>query len=475
MSRTRVVILGAGPAGLGAAFQLARRSLAEVTVIERNPRVGGNAGSFELAGLPVDYGSHRLHPACDPAVLRDVRALLGDDLLDRPRHGRIRLRGRWIHFPLKPLDLALRLPADFSLGVAKDLARKVVRGKRPGEHEDTFASVLEAGLGRTICRDFYFPYARKVWGLDPEHLSATQARRRVGASSLGKMIKKVLAAVPGLKPRGSGRFYYPLHGYGQISEAYCQAARAAGANILLNARVHAVETDRNAVGAVQYERDGALATLPADQVWSTIPITVLARSLNPPPPPEYLRAASSIDYRAMILIYAVLEQPQFSEYDAHYFPEPEIRIARLSEPKNYRGRQWRSEVTVLCAELPCSPEDPEWRLSDEELGQLLRESLARAGIPVRAPVRQVVTRRLRQAYPIYTRGYEASFDLLDEWLSQVGGLLTFGRQGLFAHDNTHHALYMAYSAVECLGANGAFDRGQWQAYRRVFETHVVED
>ena len=115
MSKPHVVILGAGPAGLGAAYRLSRRGLAQVTVLERNAWIAGNAGSFELAGMQVDYGSHRLHPACDPEVLDDIRSLLGDDLLDRPRHGRIRLRGRWIHFPLKPLDLALRLPPTFIL------------------------------------------------------------------------------------------------------------------------------------------------------------------------------------------------------------------------------------------------------------------------------------------------------------------------------------------------------------------------
>ena len=94
---------------------------------------------------------------------------------------------------------------------------------------------------------------------------------------------------------------------------------------------------------------------------------------------------------------------------------------------------------------------------------------------MQAPVKEVVTRRLRHAYPIYSRGYEVSFDQLDHWLSGIDGLLTFGRQGLFAHDNTHHALYMAYCAVACLDENGRFDRERWQAFRRGFETHVVED
>ncbi|MGH8507406.1 MAG: protoporphyrinogen/coproporphyrinogen oxidase [Gammaproteobacteria bacterium] len=475
MGKSHVVILGAGPAGVGAAFQLTRQRKAQVTVLERNGWVGGNAGSFDLAGIRMDYGSHRLHPACDPEVLRDIRALLGDDLLDRPRHGRIRLRGRWIHFPLKPLDLVLKLPPSFVRDVVSDLIAKAMRPKNGSTATETFASVLEAGLGRTICRDFYFPYSRKIWGLEPKELSATQARRRVSANSVAKMVRKVLSAVPGLKPYGSGRFFYPRQGYGQISEAYYLAARDAGAEVHLNARVLSVETTGGSVTTVHYEKDGQVFSLDANHVWSTIPITSLARCLKPAPPPEFLEAVGSMKYRAMILLCLVLEQDRFSEFDAHYFPELEIPISRLSEPKNYSNGHGPLGRTVLCAELPCDPEGPEWGQSDEELGRLACDGLAAAGIPIRSKIEQVVTRRLRQAYPIYRQGYEVYFEQTDDWLSKIDGLLTFGRQGLFAHDNTHHALYMAYCAVDCLGDNGNFDRQKWQAYRRVFETHVVED
>ena len=121
MSEPHIAILGAGPAGAGAAFQLRRTARATVTVLERNNTSGGNAGSFEAAGQRLDYGSHRLHPACDSEILEDIRGLLGNNLLDRPRHGRIRLRGRWIHFPLRPADLLLRLSPGFSMGVVQDL------------------------------------------------------------------------------------------------------------------------------------------------------------------------------------------------------------------------------------------------------------------------------------------------------------------------------------------------------------------
>src|SRR5271169_1082576 len=158
-SHPRVLILGAGPAGVGAAYQLARRGIAQATVLEQRDIVGGNAGSFEVDGIWADYGSHRLHPACDPEILADLRELLGTDLLSRPRHGRIWLRGRWIHFPLKPLDLMFHLPPQFAFGVAGDMVRKVLRSR--DSRPETFSSVLERALGRTICRDFYFPYARK--------------------------------------------------------------------------------------------------------------------------------------------------------------------------------------------------------------------------------------------------------------------------------------------------------------------------
>ncbi len=469
-----VAILGAGPAGLGAAFQLTRRGIAHVTVLEQHRVVGGNAGSFELAGMRVDYGSHRLHPACDPEILRDIRELLGEDLLDRPRHGRIRLRGRWIHFPLKPLDLALRLPPTFAMGVATDVISKLFRQKPMTPGLETFASVLEAGLGRTICHDFYFPYARKVWGVTPEELSVIQARRRVGASSLGKMVRKVLSAVPGLKPPGSGRFFYPRRGYGQISEAFYHAACAAGVKFEFGARVRSVEREGEAVRRVAYEQEGSIRILDADHIWSTLPMPVLLRCLEPKAPDELLLAADPIESRAMILVYLVLEQDRFSEYDAHYFPEGDIRISRLSEPKNYSGTGPRDR-TVLCAELPCAPTDPEWQMSDDDLGRLVCATLEQARSPVRAPVKEVVTRRLRQAYPIYHQGYDTHFNQIDQYLSSFDNLLTFGRQGLFAHDNTHHALFMAYAATDCLGLDGRFNHDRWQECRQVFETHVVED
>ncbi|MHC4454269.1 MAG: protoporphyrinogen/coproporphyrinogen oxidase [Planctomycetota bacterium] len=473
--KPHILILGAGPAGLGAAFLLTRNKLAKVTVLEENLWVGGTAASFEIPGIKVDLGSHRLHPACDPEIMKDIKNLLGDELLDRPRHGRIRLHGRWIHFPLKPLDLAFRLPPSFGLGVMVDFIGKIVRRKSIHSEEETFESVLEAGLGKTIYRDFYLPYSRKIWGLKPDDLSKEQAYRRVSSNSTGKMLLKVLSALPGIKkPQGNGRFYYPLKGFGQICESLSNAAEKNGANIIMGASFKSLFLRGKKAQSVTYVQNNKTNSIEADFVWSTIPNTLLIQSIQPSPP-DVIDASRKLEFRSMILIYLVLEQKQFSEYDAHYFPESEIPITRLSEPKNYNCADEPENITVLCAELPCFNSSPEWSMNDKELGELVCKSLELAKIPVKVHVNEVITRRIRYAYPLYQRGYKVNFNQVDQWLDQLDHFLTFGRQGLFAHDNTHHALSMAYSAVACFDTNDGFDSAKWKEFRKVFETYVVID
>lgn len=464
-----VVVLGGGPAGCGAAYQLRRQGRANVTLIERQGHFGGNAGSFEWAGQSLDFGSHRLHYTTEAAILADVRSLLGSDLLERKRNGRIWLRGKLVRFPFKPLDLVTSLDKRFASGVLFDMAAGKLKARRPSAG-GSFADVLLQSLGPTICHSFYFPYARKIWGHEPDALSGIQAQRRVTANSFAKLIKRIL------KPVGAGMFYYPRRGFGQITSAYASAAGALGADMLLNTSVDQLEAPASSGGKwnVRVSAQGTVRELHADYVWSTIPITMLARMMSPAAPPELTTPNPGIDYRAMLLVYLQLDVNQFTPTDAHYFPESSISITRLSEPKNYSDLTTPAGSTVLCAELPCSPGDATWSMSDTELGELVVRDIRTAGLPlVRSPV-AVQVKRLRHAYPIYLTGYERHFDAHDAWASSQERLLTFGRQGLFAHDNTHHALFMSYCAADCL-RDGVFDDARWAEYRRIFTTHVVED
>ena len=469
----KISILGAGPAGIAAAHALGKRGTAQVDVVERAPVIGGNSSSFQIDGIWCDFGSHRFHPVADPAVLDDVKSILGDDLLLRPRHGRIRLGGRWIHFPLKPLDALIRLPKKFGFSLLADSILGKFRKKNTGPR--TFSTILYDGLGPTIAENFYFPYVKKLWGLDPDKLAVKLAERRISSGSVGKILLKMLRMLPGMGNATTGKFYYPRKGFGQISTAMAEKARVNGAEFHLATEIVSIERDGNRVTGFVTKGGAGETRHQPDMLMSTIPLTTLVKLMDPPPPAEIVAATEAMRFRGMILLYLVLETDQFTEYDAHYFPEISIPISRMSEPKNYNAATSPKGVTVLCAELPADAGDKWWQMDDKELGEHFCTWLADLGLPVNVPVRRCETRRLAHAYPVYDLDYEEHYNAIDNWLLGLDGLLVFGRQGLFAHDNTHHAFAMAYGAVDSLDDHGNLDAAKWAAYREEFSHHTVED
>ena len=450
MASADVVVLGGGPAGLAAAWRASLKGLS-VVLVERATVLGGMAGSFEVAGVRVDHGSHRLHPTTDPLILAELQRLLGDDLQVRPRNGRIRLLGRWVRYPLSPLDALRSLPPRFSLALGRDTLGAPLR--RKGAKAETFADVVRARLGPAMLRDFYGPYALKLWGHPPEELSGEQARRRISAESTGSLARRAL------RREGGRTFWYPRRGFGAIVDALAEEATSAGVDIRLDAPVTSISPNGVVAGG---------STIEAGRVWSTLPLAAVPRLAGAPDP--VVAAASRLESRALALVYLALDRRPWTSFDAHYFPGLETAVSRVSEPANYRDNsEDPRDRTVLCAEVPCAVGDATWNASDDVLAAMVAADLARAGLPPVEPI-HVEVKRLPSAYPTYRLGTEDDVGLVDTWASSLPWLLTFGRQGLFVHDNTHHALSMAWAAADALEPGE-----QWAAARERFRAHVVED
>ncbi|MGP3916979.1 protoporphyrinogen/coproporphyrinogen oxidase [Nonomuraea sp. 10N515B] len=456
-----LVILGAGPSGLAAAWQAARRGLS-VVVLERAGHVGGLSASFEVAGIRVDHGSHRLHPATPPHLLRDLRELLGDDLQRRPRNGRLRIGGSWVGFPLKAGELIRRLPPGLLARIAADtLTAPARRASRVG---GTYAGALRSSLGPALYEALYAPYATKLWGLSGDEIDEDQARKRVTADSPWKIAQRLFRK----RPDGQGKiFYYPRRGFGQIVDVLADAAAAAGAELRLGTACTRIVA--GADGVRLHTPEGELA---AGHAFSTIPMTALARLVDPGPPPEVTEAAGRLRFRAMVLVYAIHQGGRWTSFDAHYLPGPDTPVTRISEPANYRtSADDPADRSVLCFEIPCAVDDEIWRTDD--FSELVRDTLSRSGLPP-VDLAGLEVRRLPHVYPVYEQGYARHLRGLDDWADSLPGVTTFGRLGLFAHDNTHHAMAMGYDAVAALGQEG-WDAAEWRAARGRFAAHVVED
>ena len=470
-NKKKLIILGAGPAGLALAMKLTERPSLnfDVLVLEKSARLGGLAASFNEQGLFLDLGSHRLHPATSPQILADLHRLLAGDLLDRPRYGRIRLMGRFVQFPLKPFELLRKLPLSFVSGFLFDsLAQPFVQIHEP----KSFSDVLKNGLGKTICDSFYFPYARKLWGLAPDQIAAIQAQRRVAANSFGKMAAKVLHKVPGFKKPGSGRFFYPAQGFGQISYVLAEEVQRLGGKIRTEVHIDRIEQRPDKRFAVFFNENESVI---ADFIFSTIPITVLTKLLQPSASPELLAAAEQLRFRGMVLHYLILDTPQFTPYDAHYFPEKELIFSRLSEPKNYSAALEPQDKTGLCFEIPCEVDDVLWQLSDAEMTERVLADLRKADLAINCQVLKGFSVRVPYIYPIYDLSFSQNLQLLQNHLSRFSGLVSLGRQGLFVHDNTHHTIDMAYKAADCLSDDGYWQAKKWQSHLAAFAENVVED
>ena len=459
-----IAVLGAGPAGLAAAWRAAAAGH-DVVVLERGGAVGGMAGSFDVAGLRVDHGSHRLHPASPPPVLAALRGLLGADLQTRPRHGRIRLLDRWLAFPLRTGDLLRHAPRRFAARAAFDAVTGPLRRPR----EDTFAEVVRAGLGPAVLEAFYGPYARKLWDAEADDLAGELARRRVSAASPADIARRLARG----SRSGGGTFLYPRRGFGSIPEALAEAAVAAGATVRLGAAVTGLARHPDGAGwTVAVAGD---APVDAAHVWSTAPLPALVGMVDPPAPAAATAAASGLRHRALVLLYLVLDRPRWTEFDAHYFPGDDVLAARVSEPRNYRDDPGQpADRTVVCAEIACWVDDDVWSAPDDVLADRLARELGAVGLPEPRAV-AVESRRLPRVYPVYHPAAAGDLAAVEAWASDLDGLITFGRQGLFTPDNTHHALAMGFAAADALRADGTLDTELWRTRRDGFRRFVVED
>jgi len=445
-----VLVVGAGPAGLAATLDLSKRGERAVC-LEADRVVGGLSRTVSHQGFRFDIGGHRFFTRY--AVVRDLWAeTLGDDLLRRPRLSRIFYRGRFFHYPIRPLDalagLGLRASALAGLSYLEARARPV----RP---ERTFEDWVANRFGRRLFEHFFQTYTEKVWGIPCHELQAEWAAQRIQGLSLAS------AVLGALRRRGPSRvkslideFDYPRLGPGQMYEAMAQRVERLGNEVRLGHRVRRIEHDGRRVRRVVAETgSGAWSARPAHLV-SSMPVTSLVRSLHPAAPDDVLAAAESLRYRALLTVNLLLARPETLPDTWIYVHDPAVRVARVQLPHN-----WSPDLVpsaTQCSrglEYFCDEGDRLWRTADASLvtrgvGELQALGLCGAedvfdGFVVRTP----------RCYPVYDSQYRRHLARIRSYLDRFDNLHPVGRAGLFKYNNADHSILTALLAVEnILGA-----------------------
>jgi protoporphyrinogen oxidase len=442
-----VAVLGAGPAGLTAAYRLVQRGL-PVVVFEAGEEVGGLARTVVRDGYRFDLGGHRFFTKSEE-VEALWKELLGPELLVRPRLSRIYWRGRFIEYPLRPADVFAKVGP---LELARSLGSYArARLRRQGEPE-TYEEWVSSRFGRRLFELFFKTYTEKVWGVGTDELRAEWAAQRIADLSLWSALRAALPGGGGDTPKSLiEQFHYPRLGPGQMWEEMARRVQRGGGEIRLGAPVEGLDHEHGRVTAVRAGGE----RVEVASVISSIPLRTTVGVAAPAPPREVTAAAAGLRYRDFLTVALPIEgEPPFPD-NWVYVHDPRARVGRI---QNFRA--WSPWMTpdprrsCLGLEYFCFEGDDLWSSGDGELVELGRREVAALGLvdPERVAGGHVV--RVPKAYPVYDAEYAGRVERIRGWLGGFSNLQQIGRNGLHRYNNSDHSMLTAMRAVEnlCDGA-----------------------
>ena len=442
----RVVVIGAGPAGLTLAYLLAKQGV-EVVVLEASDAVGGISQTAKYRGYRFDIGGHRFFTKIKPvAALWDE--LLGDELLVVPRLSRILYNGRFFNYPLTAVNAVMGLGPVNALRILASYAKAKVQ---PSREEITFEQWVTNRFGKRLYEIFFRTYTEKVWGTPCSEISAEWAAQRIQGLSLARAI---LSATP-LMRRNSGikslitEMKYPRLGPGQMWEACRDRILEMGGKVLMQHRMTEIELVDGVTSSVLAEHAGTSVRIAANHVVSTTDLRSLVAALGDNAPAAVKNAAQALRYRDFLLVALILDRENVFPDSWIYVHTPGVAVGRIQNFKN-----WSSDMvqergrTCLGMEYFCFQGDGLWTANDESLIAQATRELEMIGLASASEVVDATVVRMPKAYPIYDSGYRNHVDSIREFLEAVPNLHTIGRNGMHKYNNQDHSMYTAILTVE---------------------------
>lgn len=454
---TEVVIVGAGPAGLTAAYELGKRGRT-ATVLESDDVVGGISRTVEVDGWRFDIGGHRFFTKV-PAV-RDLwhEILPDEDFLLRPRMSRIFYRGRFYDYPLRAFN-ALR-----NLGVfeaVRCVGSYVWTRLRPPRDQTTFEGYVAARFGWRLYRIFFKTYTEKVWGVPADRIQADWAAQRI------KNLDLLRAILNSLMPRRNQteitslieEFEYPRHGPGMMWERCHQLVEEQGSEVRLRHRVERIQHDEGRARAVVVSGDGGTEVLRCDELISSMPLPRLVQAMDPPPPEAVLAAADGLAFRDFLTVALVVPDSDGFPDNWIYIHAPEVAVGRVQNFGSWSPFMVpESGKTCLGLEYFVYEGDALWSADDEDLIARGCREMETLGLLEPGRVERGFVVRMPKAYPMYDASYQDNVSILRDWLAHnATNVHPIGRNGMHKYNNQDHSMFTAMLTVENIVTGASHD------------------
>lgn len=334
-------------------------------------------------------------------------------------------------------------PAQFlrlGLGYAMAMLKGVFGRSTPA----SYAEYVIQRFGRQVYELVFEPLAWKVWG-DPAVLHPDMARTRIPSSGATELILNLLGLKKKSAETDATYFYYPKNGFGELPQAMADEIIAHGGRILVNARINGFETqgdNNHHVSGVSVTVDGDTRSLPSHTLVSSLPLPVLGEFVFGDRDPELIRAASSLKFRHLILVYLFVRKPNVLEDHWIFFPEREFLFSRIFEQKVLSPSMGPADRTVLCCDFTCSAGDDIWTSTDDQLVARCIEGLVTMGSIRAEDVEGHLVKRSQNFYPVYDLTYTENMKNVSRRLQSVDNLLTTGRIGMYNYNNSDHCVDM---------------------------------
>jgi len=458
--KPKVVILGAGPAGISAAWRLTKLGY-PVTVLERDGAVGGMGRTIKVGDYDVDFGPHTFHIRATPEskeILKTITPFFGENPLTLVRGTRVLLRGKEYVYPLEILQVLFGVNPMLSALILFDYSMATIKSFfAPAKKEDSFEEWGVRNLGRTLYDLCFGIYSARVWGLPTSQISSKQAQR-VAKLNLKNIILRTL----GIKADPATyftKYFYPRKGISLLYEGMANEITAAGNQICLNSPAVRIEREGDQARRIVYATDGREQSIDCDILLSTLPLPALVKMMSPALPQNVIDHAARLRYRSLKLIYIALKRPRLTDYHWVYLLDDDYRVNRMSEQKNVSPDMVPADRTILCIELSLWKDEPLWNASDEEIYRIALTDLMKMGYGVTEDeVDSYYVTQIATAYPVYELNFEDHLIPVLQGVHEIRNLMTLGRHGLFLNNSMDDNVGLGFQIADHIDTKGADSR-----------------